>query len=499
MKTTLSAFLGVRSSLSASFTPSARVCSRPNGPVRLGPGRCCIRPMTRRSNQMTSRVLTAGRRRRSSALTSDSHHGVSLKSADGLSRAERQRTRHGRRRRPRGEQRRSCGRPPLRDGDDGRRRRRRAWRGPRDPAELVGSQTTWSTIVGDRDGRGDRAALGAHRDGVAVDDAERSARWPARPAPGRAARCRRGTARRPASGPGRAGGARWPGRPGRRPGSGTSRGADGGSGRRGHRSTAPSSAISARISLERCARRGTRPSRRRACPAPGSRSCSAVSQRRLEGPRRGPPSRRTCRPSRRARPPGDDVGDGGDRGRADLQGDDERPVERGVGGRGSARSAGSTPPTTSAPSSPARGRRDDGGGVAAGLRRAGRDAPGLRRPRRGRRRRSTGRPPGSRAGSAPASSAPRSPARRGTQASRAPVASASAAAARQGAGDGGEPLADEHDGALAAQRLGRGLRGRAVPVPSASASSTSASVPGAAGISVPPSFSRPRVANGATA
>ena len=37
--------------------PSARVCSRPNGPVRLGPGRCCIRPMTRRSNQITSSVV----------------------------------------------------------------------------------------------------------------------------------------------------------------------------------------------------------------------------------------------------------------------------------------------------------------------------------------------------------------------------------------------------------------------------------------------------------
>jgi hypothetical protein len=26
--------------------------------VRLGPGRCCIRPITRRSNQITSSVLT---------------------------------------------------------------------------------------------------------------------------------------------------------------------------------------------------------------------------------------------------------------------------------------------------------------------------------------------------------------------------------------------------------------------------------------------------------
>jgi hypothetical protein len=45
---------GRTSSLNIDFMPSARVCSRPKGPLRLGPGRCCIRPMTRRSNQMTS-------------------------------------------------------------------------------------------------------------------------------------------------------------------------------------------------------------------------------------------------------------------------------------------------------------------------------------------------------------------------------------------------------------------------------------------------------------
>ena len=84
-KTILSAFLGVRSSLRASLTPSARVWSSPNGPVRFGPGRCCIRPITRRSNQMTRRVLTSRKTKTSSALTRCSHHGVSLKSAMGLS------------------------------------------------------------------------------------------------------------------------------------------------------------------------------------------------------------------------------------------------------------------------------------------------------------------------------------------------------------------------------------------------------------------------------
>ena len=41
--------------------------------------------MTRRSNQITSRVLTIRKTKTSSALTSDSHQGVSLKSAIGLS------------------------------------------------------------------------------------------------------------------------------------------------------------------------------------------------------------------------------------------------------------------------------------------------------------------------------------------------------------------------------------------------------------------------------
>ena len=59
VKISLSAAAGVTSSLSIDFMPSARVWSSPNGPVRLGPGRCCMRPMTRRSNQMTSSVLTS--------------------------------------------------------------------------------------------------------------------------------------------------------------------------------------------------------------------------------------------------------------------------------------------------------------------------------------------------------------------------------------------------------------------------------------------------------
>ena len=42
-KTGLSAAFGMMSSFSVSLTPSARLCSRPNGPSRFGPMRCCIR------------------------------------------------------------------------------------------------------------------------------------------------------------------------------------------------------------------------------------------------------------------------------------------------------------------------------------------------------------------------------------------------------------------------------------------------------------------------
>ena len=56
VKMNLSAAAGALSSLNIDFIPSASVCNRPNGPLRLGPGRCCIRPMMRRSNQMTNSV-----------------------------------------------------------------------------------------------------------------------------------------------------------------------------------------------------------------------------------------------------------------------------------------------------------------------------------------------------------------------------------------------------------------------------------------------------------
>ena len=56
IKTTLSAAAGMMSSLSASFTPSASDCRRPNFPTRLGPVRSCIFANTRRSAQTAINV-----------------------------------------------------------------------------------------------------------------------------------------------------------------------------------------------------------------------------------------------------------------------------------------------------------------------------------------------------------------------------------------------------------------------------------------------------------
>ena len=72
-KTTLSAALGMRSSFKASFTPSARLCNSPKGPLTLGPMRCCIRPTTRRSNQMLNSVNKTSRTKMSTALRMTTH------------------------------------------------------------------------------------------------------------------------------------------------------------------------------------------------------------------------------------------------------------------------------------------------------------------------------------------------------------------------------------------------------------------------------------------
>ena len=73
--TTLSAALGMMSSFSASFTPSARLCRRPNGPFTFGPIRCCIRATTRRSHQMLNRVRSTSTRKIRTALRITTHTG----------------------------------------------------------------------------------------------------------------------------------------------------------------------------------------------------------------------------------------------------------------------------------------------------------------------------------------------------------------------------------------------------------------------------------------
>ena len=75
-KTTLSADLGMMSSLSASFTPSASDCSRPNGPCTLGPTRCCMRATTRRSNQMLNSVSSTRITKMKHRLEGDHPPGV---------------------------------------------------------------------------------------------------------------------------------------------------------------------------------------------------------------------------------------------------------------------------------------------------------------------------------------------------------------------------------------------------------------------------------------
>ena len=74
-KTTLSAALGMMSSLSASFTPSASDCSSPKGPLRFGPTRCCMRATTRRSNQMLNSVSSTRIKKMKTALSAITHHG----------------------------------------------------------------------------------------------------------------------------------------------------------------------------------------------------------------------------------------------------------------------------------------------------------------------------------------------------------------------------------------------------------------------------------------
>ena len=81
MKTTLSAAVGVKSSLNISFMPSASDCSRPKGPFMFGPLRCCMNATTRRSYQIVNSVRTSNSTKANSAFSSTTHHRSFMKAS----------------------------------------------------------------------------------------------------------------------------------------------------------------------------------------------------------------------------------------------------------------------------------------------------------------------------------------------------------------------------------------------------------------------------------
>jgi len=81
MKTILSARAGIMPSLKISFSASASDWSAPNGPFQLGPGRCCMRPTTLRSNQIANSVSRSSRTKMITALISINHQGSPASSA----------------------------------------------------------------------------------------------------------------------------------------------------------------------------------------------------------------------------------------------------------------------------------------------------------------------------------------------------------------------------------------------------------------------------------
>ena len=59
LNTNRDAFVGMRSSLRMSLSPSARVMSRPHGPAHTGPWRFCMPAISLRSNQMVRMTATS--------------------------------------------------------------------------------------------------------------------------------------------------------------------------------------------------------------------------------------------------------------------------------------------------------------------------------------------------------------------------------------------------------------------------------------------------------
>ena len=79
--TTLSAFVGMMSSLNAIFRPSASACSQPPGPTRFGPGRCCIRPTALRSHATRNSGINIAKANSATTLTMISQRGSWASSA----------------------------------------------------------------------------------------------------------------------------------------------------------------------------------------------------------------------------------------------------------------------------------------------------------------------------------------------------------------------------------------------------------------------------------
>ena len=195
--TRLSASTGMMSSLKASFSPSARRCSQPPGPTRFGPGRCCIRPTTLRSQLIMNRVSTTPSANSATTLIRISQIGSSASSCcvgSCLLAGSRSSPPPGRRARHRAAARtpglaRVAGQPDHAVGQVGQRQRQR------DRARSV------RTVAGSPSTRPSRSAVAALQPHVR---------------PG--GRCRPARARPPAASRRRSAGARWPAPPARSPG-----------------------------------------------------------------------------------------------------------------------------------------------------------------------------------------------------------------------------------------------------------------------------------------
>ena len=492
------------SSLSASFTPSARDCSSPHGPTRLGPGRDCIRADDLALGpDREQRRPRPGRRRRTTALPSTTTQPLSWpKSAVGLS------VRHL-----------TATSPPARGSVPpswvltapfGVPIRTTSPAAAPSVARTVAAAASWSAARPRR-----RASSVTTSGSVMTPVGVLTLTWspsatpsplggrPRTAGPPAGARCRPGTARRPAAGRRRAAAARSPAPPAAGPGRG-------GCGRR----------------LLGCGRARRLPRlRARSSSAPdllqrraARASTSSCVGERVEHPAVGHRVRCSARPSNGRTPAlpvqeragllGErrhrqhDVGPLGHRAGAHLQADHERrrsSARRASAGSG--RSSGSTPPTTQRRRAGRRARRR-GSPRCRGRARSGSESTPHAAATSARAAASpTGRPPGSR--SAARRPRPR-PARRRGAAPR-PAGRRSRGQPRRGgqrAGHVGQPLADEdHRTGLAQRRRGvdASRARRAVLSPcAATAASTSASVPGAALSSGAGSLLRPRVANGAT-